>query len=549
MKKNCLLSTVVMLSACFCNTADAGIKNDAEKELLNYFDRKVELGEPSDNMQIVLPEIETYGVTFDDKWQMYEQKGKISSVTMKITADGKYNDFPRYKVGTDSLSRLQGLAYQYFGIQGLNAVSYQEELYYVPKLKSVVSRNIQGKNLVLTETDPQTGLKEQKVGVSSFNLLSDIAPSGNDLVYSLSWSMDGINYKNMMLTAKVSSVKGKTSTVFDNPQDNDYQKLFSDIFAAKSSVSSFKGQNIGLEILGNVISFDTDSEIRSEQDKTNKTLKMSSDITVDNIKAEQTADLNLQKIKVKYLVNNIRLSDLQKLQALSQKIADVNEIAELAQNPDDKKLEDKEFQEKILSMDDVDLDKLNKDMALAVADILKVAELKAKIVLKFSNADMTSLLAAKMSDNYLIGNMDVTFVNLDNIAPDYKAQCEAERKTAVDKIPDSCMKISMLGMLRDYVDFSKRTKAQGQTIDKIKVVFDKTGVFLNGKKVSDAIQYDFNELIAERFSSVPSASEVNNADLGDDISISSDADYEQFKKELEKMQKENEELLKKYDIK
>ena len=186
-------------------------------------------------------------------------------------------------------------------------------------------------------------------------------------------------------------------------------------------------------------------------------------------------------------------------------------------------------------------------MALAVADILKVAELKAKIVLKFSNADMTSLLAAKMSDNYLIGNMDVTFVNLDNIAPDYKAQCEAERKTAVDKIPDSCMKISMLGMLRDYVDFSKRTKAQGQTIDKIKVVFDKTGVFLNGKKVSDAIQYDFNELIAERFSSVPSVSEVNNADFGDDIS--SDADYEQFKKELEKMQKENEELLKKYDIK
>ena len=547
MKKNCLLSTVVMLSACFCNTADAGIKNDAEKELLNYFDRKAELGEPSDNMQIVLPEIETYGVTFDDKWQMHEQKCKISSVTMKITADGKYNDFPRYKVGTDSLSRLQGLAYQYFGIQGLNAVSYQEELYYVPKLKSVVSRNIQGKNLVLTETDPQTGLKEQKVGVSSFNLLSDIAPSGNDLVYNLSWSMDGINYKNMMLTAKVSSVKGKTSTVFDNPQDNDYQKLFSDIFAAKSSVSSFKGQNIGLEILGNAISFNTDSEIRSEQDKTNKTLKMSSDITVDNIKAEQAADLNLQKIKVKYLVNNIRLSDLQKLQALSQKIADVNEIAELAQNPDDKKLEDKEFQEKILSMDDVDLDKLNKDMALAVADILKVAELKAKIVLKFSNADMTSLLAAKMSDNYLIGNMDVTFVNLDNIAPDYKAQCEAERKTAVDKIPDSCMKISMLGMLRDYVDFSKRTKAQGQTIDKIKVVFDKTGVFLNGKKVSDAIQYDFNELIAERFSSVPSASEVNNADFGDDIS--SDADYEQFKKELEKMQKENEELLKKYDIK
>lgn len=547
MKKNCLLSTVVMLSACFCNTADAGIKNDAEKELLNYFDRKAELGEPSDNMQIVLPEIETYGVTFDDKWQMHEQKGKISSVTMKITADGKYNDFPRYKVGTDSLSRLQGLAYQYSGIQGLDAVSYREELYYVPKLKSVVSRNIQGKNLVLTETDPQTGLKEQKVGVSSFNLLSDIAPSGNDLVYNLSWSMDGINYKNMMLTAKVSSVKGKTSTVFDNPQDNDYQKLFSDIFAAKSSVSSFKGQNIGLEILGNVISFNTDSKIRSEQDKTNKTLKMSSDITVDNIKAEQAADLNLQKIKVKYLVNNIRLSDLQKLQALSQKIADVNEIAELAQNPDDKKLEDKEFQEKILSMDDVDLDKLNKDMALAVADILKVAELKAKIVLKFSNADMTSLLAAKMSDNYLIGNMDVTFVNLDNIAPDYKAQCEAERKTAVDKIPDSCMKISMLGMLRDYVDFSKRTKAQGQTIDKIKVVFDKTGVFLNGKKVSDAIQYDFNELIAERFSSVPSASEVNNADFGDDIS--SDADYEQFKKELEKMQKENEELLKKYDIK
>lgn len=542
MKKNCLLSTVVMLSACFCNTAGAGIKNDAEKELLNYFDRKAELGEPSDNMQIVLPEIETYGVTFDDKWQMHERKGKISSVTMKITADGKYNDFPRYKVGTDSLSRLQGLAYQYFGIQGLDAVSYQEELYYVPKLKSVVSRNIQGKNLVLTETDPQTGLKEQKVGVSSFNLLSDIAPSGNDLVYSLSWSMDGINYKNMMLTAKVSSVKGKTSTVFDNPQDNDYQKLFSDIFAAKSSVSSFKGQNIGLEILGNVISFNTDSEIRSEQDKTNKTLKMSSDITVDNIKAEQAADLNLQKIKVKYLVNNIRLSDLQKLQALSQKIADVNEIAELAQNPDDKKLEDKEFQEKILSMDDVDLDKLDKDMALAVADILKVAELKAKIVLKFSNADMTSLLAAKMSDNYLIGNMDVTFVNLDNIAPDYKAQCEAELKTAVDKIPDSCMKISMLGMLRDYVDFSKRTKAQGQTIDKIKVVFDKTGVFLNGKKVSDAIQYDFNELIAERFSSVPSASEVNNADFGDDIS--SDADYEQFKKELEKLHKENEELLK-----
>ena len=125
MKKKCLLSTVVMLSACFCNTADAGIKNDAEKELLNYFDRKAELGEPSDNMQIVLPEIETYGVTFDDKWQMHEQKGKISSVTMKITADGKYNDFPRYKVGTDSLSRLQGLAYQYFGIQGLDAVSYR----------------------------------------------------------------------------------------------------------------------------------------------------------------------------------------------------------------------------------------------------------------------------------------------------------------------------------------------------------------------------------------------------------------------------------------
>lgn len=547
MKKNCLLSTVVMLSACLCNTADAGMKNDAEKELLNYFNRKAELGEPSDNMQIVLPEIETYSVTFDDKWQIHEQKGKISSVAMKITADGKYNDFPRYKVSTDSLSRLQGLAYQYSGIQGLNAASYQEELYYVPKLKSVVSRNIQGKNLVLTETDPQTGLKEQKIGVSSFNLLSDIVPSGNDLAYNLSWNMDGINYKNMMLTAKISSVKGKTSTVFDNPQDNDYQKLFSDIFAVKSSVSSFKGQNVGLEILGNVISFNTDSEIRSEQDKTNKTLKMSSDITVDNIKAEQAADLNLQKIKVKYLVNNIRLSDLQKLQALSQKIADVNEIAELAQNPDDKKLEDKEFQEKISSMDDVDLDKLNKDMALAVADILKVAELKAKMVLEFSNADMTSLLAAKMSDNYLIGNMDVTFTNLDNIAPDYKAQCEAEQKTAVDKIPDSCMKISMLGMLRDYVDFSKRTKVQGQTIDKIKVVFDKTGVFLNGKKVSDAIQYDFNELIAERFSSVSSASGANNADLSDDIS--SDADYEQFKKELEKMQKENEELLKKYDIK
>ena len=88
---------------------------------------------------------------------------------------------------------------------------------------------------------------------------------------------------------------------------------------------------------------------------------------------------------------------------------------------------------------------------------------------------------------------------MDKIVPDYSKICEEEQKLSSDSFPASCMKAGLTEGIRSQIDLSKRTKnGKGQTVDTVSIVLNETGIYVDGKKVSDPIKFNIQEFLAQQ---------------------------------------------------
>ncbi len=495
MKKKCLSLLAASALFPFCaNGADVPA-NELEWKLSEYFADvypQVSVKENSGVLEAVLPEIETFDFRFDSEGNIKEIEGKIPSVVMKVTEAGEFKGYPRYKLSTDSIARLQGMAYRSFAVQGIEVASYKEDFYFVPELKTVDSRNFNAHGITQFETDADTGLKSEVFGISDLTMDMSWLPSGDDVGYKMSWKASGIVLKNPLITVKVSEASNNMQAVYEDKATGDYQKLLMNIAALKTSNSVLTGKGIAMDFMGISSSFDMVSKGSVLRDDDAGVMSVKADSLLSRINASGFANFALREVKVKYLLKNISVEEIRKFAALQDKILE---------------LESKETKtEAVISGTSVDeADKfspeeeaLAKEAVEIIDNILKTAEYKMRIELVFDDAGATLLLALKKSGEYVVGNGKITLLNFDKIVPDYAKQCEEEQKNNPASFAESCLKAGMTDMVRAYVDTSKRkTNDKGQTVDEVDIVLNEQGVYVGSEKITDAVEFNLSKLLTE----------------------------------------------------
>lgn len=485
----------------FCASADGNLSEELEQKLSKHFAdvySEVKVKENAGALEVILPEIETFDFKFNDEGNIEEVKGTIPSVTMKISEDGEFKGAPRYKLSTDSSARFRTMAYSAFDIQGIEAKSYKENIYFVPALNTVSAQNFEAGQISMAESDVSTGVKEEIAGIASLKMDMNWVPSGEDVDYKMLWQVAGVDFKSPFISVKVPSATSKMTAVYKDENVNDYQKLLTNMSAIKTSESSFGADNVSVEIMGTSTTFNVKSSGNMVRDDAAGSISIKADSLVDHIRSEALQGVGLKSVKVKYLLKNIPIAEVEKLAAMQEKVLKLEE-----------KISEKTDVEAVdadaLSPDE---EALAKEVVGIVDDILKTAEYKMRINLVFDDADATLLLALKKSGNYVVGNGKVTFNNFDKIVPDYTKQCEAEQQNNPGSFPESCMKAGMSGMFRSYVDLSKRRKNdQGQTVDEIDIVLNETGIYVNGDKIGDAFELNLSRMLAEYLVKQPLSSD------------------------------------------
>lgn len=484
----------------FCAGADGNTAEELEQKLSKYFAdvySEVKVKENAGVLEVALPEIETLDFAFNDEGSIEEVKSVIPPATMKVSEDGEFKGMPRYKLSTDSTARFKAVAYSAFDVQGIDVGSYKENLYFVPALNTVSAHSFEVGQISMAETDASTGTKEETAGISSLKMDMSWVPSGEDVAYKILWQVSGADFKSPFVSVKVPSASSTMTAVYKDENVSDYQKLLTNMSAVKTSESSFGADNVSVDIMGTSATFNIKSGGNVVRDDAAGSISIKADSLVDHIRAEALQGIGLNSVKVKYLLKNIPIAEVEKLAALQVKVEAIesknaNEENGAADNGE-------------LSPDE---EALAKEVVGIVDDILKTAEYKMRIKLAFNDADAALLLALKKSGDYVVGNGKVTFINLDKIVPDYAKQCEAEQQNSPDSFPESCMKAGMSGMLRGYVDLSKRKKNdKGQTVDEIDIVLNETGAYVNGDKIGDAVEFNLSQMLAEYLVKQPLSSD------------------------------------------
>ena len=163
-------------------------------------------------------------------------------------------------------------------------------------------------------------------------------------------------------------------------------------------------------------------------------------------------------------------------------------------------------------------DKYQKEILMAADEILAKMEFKMQISGIFDDANLNFIAAVKKSGDYVVGNAKITADNFDKIVPDYSKVCEEEQKVSPDSFPASCLKAGFTEGIRSKIDLSKRTKnGKGQTVDTVSIVLSETGIYVDGKKVSDPIKFNIQEILAQQEAMANVDMSADEAELDFDV--------------------------------
>lgn len=509
MKKN-FLSTVagVCLLSGTIYAADVTVEElqNSLSEKFGDIYESVVVEENGSSLKLKLPENEVISFATDELGlPKVDEKGEPVTITEKIPASDmdivKIEDFSgkaRYKLSSNSPARLQNIAHNLFAFHNFVPASYSEELHFVPEIKEIVAQSIKAENITYSEKDEATGLKSEIANLKSLNFNSTMVPTDGKMTYNVDWSANGFNLKHMMFSMSIKSVVNKMVAVFEDNGQKEYSKLIMDAGAALNSSSVMAINGFSVETMGNPITMDMKVSTKAERE--NDSIKMNFGTDIYNISSPLLTDFSLNRIVIKYLFKDIPVSAVDKISSIQEKIME----AALA------------------SGDNTDADKIadkyQKEILMAADEILAKMEFKMQISGIFDDANLNFIAAVKKSGDYVVGNAKITADNFDKIVPDYSKVCEEEQKVSPDSFPASCLKAGFTEGIRSKIDLSKRTKnGKGQTVDTVSIVLSETGIYVDGKKVSDPIKFNIQEILAQQEAMANVDMSADEAELDFDV--------------------------------
>ncbi|MBQ8784904.1 MAG: hypothetical protein IJZ59_02550 [Alphaproteobacteria bacterium] len=437
---------------------------------------------------------------FDEKGEPVEISEKISASEMDVIKIEDFNGKSRYKLSSNSPSRLQNIAHNLFSFHNFVPTKYSEELHFVPEIKEIVAQHIKAENVIYAEKDSSTGLKSEIANLKSLNFNSTMVPSDGKMTYSVDWNADGLNFKHMMFSLSIKSIVNKMVAVYEDNGQKEYSKLIMDAGAGLDSSSVMNVNGFSVEAMGTPITMDMKVITKTEKDIANDSLKISAGTDLYNISSPLLSEFKLNRLVIKYLFKDIPVDAVKQISSVQEKM----------------------MEEALANKDNADMtkidDKYQKELMLVVDDVLAKMEFKMQVNGVFEDANLNFVAATKKAGDYVVGNAKITVENLDKIVPDYSKICEEEQKASPDSFPASCLKAGFTEGIRSKIDLSKRTtNNKGQTIDTVSIVLNETGIYVDGKKVSEPIKFNIQELLAQQEAMANVDMSADEAELGFDV--------------------------------
>ena len=423
--------------------------------------------------QVIFPEIKVEYDALNNDGAYYKKHETIPSSSMSVTRNGEFSGKPMYKLSSDSVARFQSFLYDKFSFHGVRAESYREESYFVPGHKYIAAQDLSARNVVYSSEDIDTGLKKDVFNMAFFNLTTKTAEN-DDIQLQISLTADKLNFSSDLFTVSAPEIKYKAVTAYAKSAAADYQNIMNNFDDFKNFKFKMQMPNVAVEIpmLAQRLRYSLKSEGAMTADRAAGKAKVKGNVLVYDIVSPAGASAGVKEVKYQYAIENIRLAPLRQFYEMQQKMVQ-----------DETLMTDAGY---------------NRQLMENLDGFWEGVVLKQLLDVTFEKGNAKLMLALKKSGNFVVGKGNITLINYDLISPDYTAACEAEMKKmspSSNAIPEACIKFSALSLLRPYVNLNKRVvHKQGQTVDKIDLYINKSGVYVGGQKLGDAIEIDLKKL-------------------------------------------------------
>ena len=476
MRKNILMAGM-MLSFLSTMVFAQEVNTDLKQKLTTYFSdvyTNVDVVDENAVSKVVFPKIDV--MEYDEKMTLKAGKA-IPSYSVVLKDKGEFLDHKQYEMKIDNLARLNGFIYSNFKINGIEADSFVENLQYVPDINAVTRHDVEIKNAVYRVKDAETGLNKDVAGVSDLKIASSLKAHDDHIEYSTENMIKGVGADFSLFKVNIPMLWSKGKTKYDLGA-TDFEKMLVDITKLKNMSYVVKTSQMSFDAFGIKLGFDLSTNGVIYRQKDGQKLDFKSQVLIDKINQNLSNDFNLKKIKILYLFQDVATAD----------IVALNKVQEDYEAEQEKAIE--AFMEQ-KPFDTAKKDALEQKMEKSINDIMSGIKAKVRLNLDFDKNATSELWAdIKAQDGYMVGNVKMTFVNIEKILPSDKSSCD-ENKSAGQELTSSCNQNDSGSDIRSMLKSAHRTtQKDGSIVDVVEIKITKEGVFMGKEKISEPVKID-----------------------------------------------------------
>ncbi len=429
------------------------------------------VSESNGNFTIDFPQTKTLKQVLNSDDKVVNISGVIPAYKAQAVKSGDFIGKDMYKISTTATEALLSYFYQKYKVTDASVADFSSEIYFVPDLRFMKYIDARASGIVFNSKDPNTGLKSEIGSVKQAQLRSSVKVQDGKILYQAAANIKDMAFSLWLVDVMISELESKISATYADAPDVDYSKFPENVASMQKSNSIIEAKNAEFSILGIGVNASLGMVNNAEISEDKMRMSMDGKFVLSDVKVGQDINNNIpQEVVVKYELGNIDKDKVNNLQELQMKLNS-------SKNNNDGK-------------EDI----LKGECLKAVEQVIKDMKLVVKARVKYENALVELLGNFGQQGDYLVGDGKILVKNFDLLYPDLSEECERDKQSSSDTLPDSCIKNMTSAAFRKYVDMNKRTKnAAGETVDILEFRVNSGGVYVGGEKVRDAIKIKFDE--------------------------------------------------------